>query len=45
MELKVEILKVRGRAGTVRGKAYIKGVCVAESEFMFSLVEKEERKP
>lgn len=42
LELKVEVLKARERAGKVRGLAYVEGSVVAESEFMFVLVEREE---
>ncbi len=40
LELKVEVLKTRERAGKVRGVAYVDGNIVAESEFMFVLVDR-----
>jgi UDP-N-acetylglucosamine acyltransferase len=42
LELRVEVVKTRERAGKVRGVAYVSGNVVAESEFMFVLVEREE---
>jgi UDP-N-acetylglucosamine acyltransferase len=42
LELRVEVVKARERAGKVRGVAYVSGNVVAESEFMFVLVEREE---
>ena len=42
LELRVEVVKSRERAGKVRGVAYVSGNVVAESEFMFVLVEREE---
>jgi UDP-N-acetylglucosamine acyltransferase len=40
LELRVEVLKARERAGKVRGVAYVRGEVVAESEFMFILVDR-----
>jgi len=40
LELKVEVIRARERTGRVRGEAYVDGVQVAESEFMFVLVDK-----
>jgi len=42
LELRVEVVKTRERAGKVRGIAYVSDNIVAESEFMFILVERED---
>ncbi len=42
LELRVEVLKARERAGRVRGVAYVNNQIVTESEFMFILVDAEE---
>jgi|YNPBryBLVA2012_1023415.scaffolds.fasta_scaffold00098_19 UDP-N-acetylglucosamine acyltransferase len=44
LELRVEVLKARERAGTVRGVAYVNGSVVVESDFMFALVDRKEDK-
>ncbi|MBN1621953.1 MAG: bifunctional UDP-3-O-[3-hydroxymyristoyl] N-acetylglucosamine deacetylase/3-hydroxyacyl-ACP dehydratase [Endomicrobiales bacterium] len=41
LELKVEVLRARERGGRVRGEAYVNNNLVAESEFMFVIVDKE----
>ena len=40
LRLEVEVQKLRGRAGTVRGRALVDGAVVTEADLMFSLVEK-----
>lgn len=40
LELHIEILKVGGRAGKVRGEAKVKGSLAAEAEFTFALIDK-----
>ncbi len=42
LELRVEVVKAKERVGKVRGAAYVDNNIVAESEFMFVLVEGEE---
>jgi UDP-N-acetylglucosamine acyltransferase len=42
LELRVEVVKAKERVGKVRGAAYVNNNIVAESEFMFVLVEGEE---
>ncbi|MCS7150846.1 MAG: acyl-ACP--UDP-N-acetylglucosamine O-acyltransferase [Endomicrobia bacterium] len=42
LRLNVEVVKARERAGKVRGVAYVDNTIVAESEFMFVLVDREE---
>lgn len=42
LELRVEVVKARERAGKVRGVAYVNNNVVTESEFMFILVERKE---
>lgn len=42
LKLHVEVVKARERAGKVRGVAYVNNTVVAESEFMFVLVDREE---
>lgn len=42
LELRVEVLKARERAGKVRGVAYVNGEVVTESEFMFVLVDRKD---
>jgi beta-hydroxyacyl-ACP dehydratase FabZ len=44
LELKVEVVKAKERVGKVKGIAYVNNNVVAESEFMFVLVEAEEAK-
>ena len=44
LELKVEVVKAKERVGKVKGVAYVNNNVVAESEFMFVLVEAEEAK-
>lgn len=40
LRMEIEILRARERGGKVSGKAFVDGNIVAESEFMFSLVDK-----
>src|SRR3989339_1691062 len=40
IELKIEVLRARGRSGTVRGEAFINGELITETEFMFIIVDK-----
>ena len=42
LELRVEVLKAKERAGKVRGLAYVNSNIVAESEFMFIIVDVKE---
>ncbi len=42
LELRVEVVKAKERVGKVRGAAYVNNNIVAESEFMFVLVEGED---
>ncbi|OGS22630.1 MAG: 3-hydroxyacyl-[acyl-carrier-protein] dehydratase FabZ [Elusimicrobia bacterium RIFOXYA2_FULL_39_19] len=41
IELKIEVLRARGRSGTVRGEAFINGELITETEFMFIVVDKQ----
>lgn len=43
LELKIEVLKARGRSGKVRGEAFVDGVIVAETEFMFMVIDRPQR--
>ncbi len=40
LRLEVEVLRARERGGKVQGKAYVDEHLAAESEFMFTLVDK-----
>ncbi|MBN1823974.1 MAG: bifunctional UDP-3-O-[3-hydroxymyristoyl] N-acetylglucosamine deacetylase/3-hydroxyacyl-ACP dehydratase [Endomicrobiales bacterium] len=44
LEFRVEALRVREKGGKVRGDAYVNDNLVAEAEFMFAIVDKEEQK-
>lgn len=37
LELKIEIIRPRGRGGKARGEAYVNGSLVTEAEFMFAI--------
>jgi len=43
LELKVEVLKDGGRRGKVRGQAFVEGTLVTEAEFMFVIVDKNDK--
>lgn len=43
LELKIEVLKARGRSGKVRGEAFVDDVIVAETEFMFMVIDRPQR--
>jgi UDP-3-O-[3-hydroxymyristoyl] N-acetylglucosamine deacetylase/3-hydroxyacyl-[acyl-carrier-protein] dehydratase len=43
LEFHIEVLRDRGRTGKIRGKAYSENTLVAESEFLFTLVERERK--
>jgi len=43
LEFHIEVLRDRGRTGKIRGKAYSQNTLVAESEFLFTLVERDRR--
>lgn len=43
LRLEVEVLKIKGRAGKAKGKAFVGEELVAEGELLFALGEKEER--
>ena len=41
LELKIEILKLRGRFGKAKGEAFVEGTHVTEAEFSFAVVDKD----
>jgi beta-hydroxyacyl-ACP dehydratase FabZ len=41
LEQRIDVLRARDRGGKVRGEAYVNNVLVAESEFMFAVVDRE----
>lgn len=43
LRLEVEVVKLRSRAGRVKGKAYVDGNLVTEAEFSFALTDKENK--
>ena len=43
LELRIEVLRARERGGKVRGEAYVNNVLVTEAEFMFALVDRENK--
>jgi 3-hydroxyacyl-[acyl-carrier-protein] dehydratase len=43
LRLEIEVTKLRGRTGSVKGRAFVDGVLVTEADLMFSLVSKEEK--
>lgn len=44
LELRVEVLRARERGGKVRGEAFVDNALVAEAEFMFAVVDREDSK-
>jgi UDP-3-O-[3-hydroxymyristoyl] N-acetylglucosamine deacetylase/3-hydroxyacyl-[acyl-carrier-protein] dehydratase len=44
LELRVEVVRARERGGKIRGEAYVNNGLVAEAEFMFAVVERENPK-
>lgn len=44
LELRVDVLREREKGGKIRGEAYVDGNLVTEAEFMFVLVDREEKK-
>jgi beta-hydroxyacyl-ACP dehydratase FabZ len=43
LELKIEVLKVRGKFGKAKGEAFVDGKLVTEAVFSFALVDKSEK--
>ncbi|MCX5781171.1 MAG: 3-hydroxyacyl-ACP dehydratase FabZ [Elusimicrobia bacterium] len=44
LEFKIGVLREREKGGVARGEAFVNNELVTEAEFMFSIVEKEEKK-
>lgn len=44
LELRIEVVRARERGGKIRGEAYVNNGLVAEAEFMFAVVERENAK-
>lgn len=42
LRIEVNVLKDRGRFGKVQGHAFVEGQCVAEGEFLYAIVERQE---